>query len=57
MPDNINPQKDEDIEYIKEGMTTYEVVRKYTGTATVLDLIKAAIKRDVETMLYDMDNP
>jgi hypothetical protein len=55
MYDNTVLQKN-DAEYIKEGMTTYEVVRKYTGTAAVLDLIKAAVKREAETLLQDMEN-
>jgi hypothetical protein len=47
----------EDVIYAKEGRTTFEVVRKFAGTQTVLELLKKAIKRDVEALVFDRDNP
>ena len=33
---------------IKVGNTTYEVISTYTGKTSLLDLIKNAIKREIE---------
>ena len=46
-------QLSSDVKYIKIGNTTYEVVSNYVGTQSLLDIVKSAIKRDVENMLYD----
>jgi hypothetical protein len=54
---NDNPVKTEDVTYIKEKTTTYEVVRKYTGKNTLLELLKGAIKRDIEAENFENMNP
>lgn len=41
-----------DIKYIKIDNTTYEVVSNYVGKNSLLDIIKSAIKRDVESGNY-----
>jgi hypothetical protein len=54
---NDNPATAENISYIKEKNTTYEVVRKYTDKTTLLELLKAAIKRDIEAKNFENMNP
>jgi len=49
---NINNQEivpSGDVKYITIGNTTYEVVSNYAGNNSLLDVIKSAIKRDIET--------
>lgn len=43
----------DDIKFIKIGNTTYEVCSNYVGTQTLLELVKNAIRRDVESMNYE----
>lgn len=50
--DNI---KAEDVEYIRLGNTTFEVVSFYEGDTALLDLIKNALKRDAQTVLRQVD--
>ena len=38
----------EDVRYKKIGDTTYEVVYNYVGKNSLLDVVKGAIKREVE---------
>jgi hypothetical protein len=52
----INPQNDEDIEYIRIGNTTYRVKSFYDGDMSFFDLIKNALKRDADAVLRQMDN-
>ena len=43
-------------EYIKIGNTTVELVCKYNGKTTFIELLKNAIKRDVESAYNGMGN-
>ena len=43
----------DDVTLMKIGNTTYTVVSKYVGTQSILDIVKNAIRRDVEKMLYE----
>ena len=47
--ENLPP---DDVAYKKIGTTTYEVVSNYVGNFTLLDIIKGAIKRDIENGDY-----
>jgi hypothetical protein len=49
------PFVDDKIEYIRIGRTTYKVVSKYTGDVSFMDLIKNAVKRDIEAILREQD--
>ena len=42
----------DDIKYITLGNTTYEVITNYVGKTSLLDIVKSAIKRDVESGNY-----
>jgi hypothetical protein len=42
----------DEVEYIEIGNTTFEVVSNYVGERSLLDIIKSAIKRDVECGNY-----
>ena len=57
MSENMNTQKDENIEYIRVGNTTYEVASFYDGEVSLMDLIKNALKRDAQAVLRRLDNP
>jgi len=46
-----NPLPD-NVVHTKIGTTTYEVVSNYKGNFTLLDIIKGAIKRDIENGDY-----
>ena len=50
--EDINHKNICDIEYKQIGSTTYKVVSKYIGKKSLLDIIKSAIKRDVESGNY-----
>ena len=52
--DNIQEDKksDSDTKYITIGNTTYEVVYNYVGKQSLLDIIKAGIRRDIESGNY-----
>ena len=41
-----------DIKYIKIDNTTYEIVSNYVGKYSLLDIVKSAIKRDIESGNY-----
>ena len=41
-------QPQEDVRYKVIGNTTYEIVYNYVGKNSLLDVVKGAIKRDVE---------
>ena len=41
-----------DVKYKKIGSTTYEVVSNYIGKNSLPDIVKSAIKRDVESGKY-----
>jgi len=41
-----------EVKYIKYGNTTYEVVTNYVGNKSLLDIVKSAIKRDIESGNY-----
>lgn len=41
-----------DVKYTKIENTTYEVVSKYTGKYSLLDIVKNAIKQDIESGNY-----
>jgi len=43
---------DSDVKYIKIENTTYEVVSNYVGKRSLLDIVKSAIRRDIETGNY-----
>ena len=43
-------------EYIKIGNTTVELICKYNGKTTFIELLKNAIKRDVESAYSGMGN-
>ena len=42
----------DDVKYIKIDNTTYKVVSKYVGKYSLLELVKSAIRRDVERGNY-----
>jgi hypothetical protein len=54
--EGITEEKDEsptgDVKYIKIENTTYEVVSNYVGKNSLLDIVKSAIRRDVESGNY-----
>jgi hypothetical protein len=60
MPDNASTQVPEtqenkpssEVKYIVHGNTTYEVVTNYGGKSSLLDIVKSAIKRDIESGNY-----
>ena len=41
-----------DTKYITIGNTTFEVVTNYVGKTSLLDIVKSAIKRDIESRDY-----
>ena len=41
-------QPQEDVRYKVIGDTTYEIVYNYVGKNSLLDVVKGAIKRDIE---------
>ena len=45
-------KSDSDVKYIKLGNITYEVVYNYVGKQSILDIIKAGIRRDIESGNY-----
>jgi len=42
----------EDVKYTQIGDTTYQVVSNYVGKISLLDIVKNAIKRDIESGNY-----
>jgi hypothetical protein len=49
----LNDKKsDSDVKYMKLGNITYEVVYNYVGKQSMLDIIKAGIRRDIESGNY-----
>ena len=42
----------DEVEYIKVGNTNFEVVSNYVGNNALLDIVKSAIKRDIERGNY-----
>ncbi len=59
----LNPEKmaetktedktpDGDVKYIQIENTTFEVVSNYVGKYSLLDIIKSAIKQDIESGNY-----
>ena len=46
--DQAAAQPQEDVRYKVIGNTTYEIVYNYVGKNSLLDVVKGAIKRDVE---------
>ena len=43
---------DGDVKYIEIENTKYEVVSNYVGKVSLLDIIKSAIRRDIESGNY-----
>jgi len=41
-----------DTKYITLGNTTFEVVSNYVGKSSLLDIVRNAIKRDIESGNY-----
>jgi hypothetical protein len=41
-----------DVKFIKIENTTYEVVSNYVGKNSLLDIVKSAIRRDIESGNY-----
>jgi len=41
-----------DVDYIKLGNTTYEVVSNYIGKVSLLEIVKNSIRRDIENGNY-----
>jgi len=41
-----------DVVHKKIGSTTYEIVSNYIGKNSLLDIVKSAIKRDIENGNY-----
>jgi len=56
MNHNNNQPKGEDVEFIKVGNTTYEVTSFYGGETSLVEIIKNALKRDVQAVLRQMTN-
>ena len=44
--------ENDDVKYKKIGGTTYTVVSNYIGKNSLLDIVKSAIKRDIESGNY-----
>jgi Flp pilus assembly CpaF family ATPase len=44
-------------EFIQIGNTTVELVCKYNGKVSFIELLKNAMKRDVEAALAGIENP
>ena len=51
-----NQPKCGDVEYIKVGNTMYEVNSFYNGNVSLIDIIKNALKREVQAVLRQMYN-
>jgi len=51
----ISP-KEEDVEYMRIGNTTYKINSIYDGEISFLELIKNAMKREADALLRQMDN-
>ncbi len=51
MPDADTTINDANSYEVVIGKTTYRVISRYIGDKTLVDVIKAAIKRDVENAL------
>ena len=49
---NIKETPDGDVKYIEIDNTKYEVVSNYVGKTSLLDIIKSAIRRDIENGNY-----
>jgi hypothetical protein len=47
-----NQTSDSDVKFMKIGNTTYEVVYNYVGKQSLLDIVKAGIRRDIESGNY-----
>ena len=47
---------DDTVEYKEIENTTYEIVCKYAGKVSFIELLESAIKRDIESVLNEMDN-
>ena len=50
--ENVGDQKkvlSGDIKYMTLGSTDFEVVSNYTGKTCLMDIVRSAIKRDVES--------
>jgi hypothetical protein len=47
-----NTPNPKNVKYIKLGNITFEVVSEYVGKASLLDITKAAIRRDIESGNY-----
>ena len=45
-------KSDSDVKYMKLGNITYKVVYNYVGKQSILDIIKAGIRRDIESGNY-----
>jgi Fe-S cluster biogenesis protein NfuA len=58
MDNNIskNPQTGGDVEYIKIENTNYKINYHYDGEVSFMELIKNALKRDIETVLRQTNN-
>jgi len=50
-------EKDEDIEYMTIGTTTYKVTSYYDGDISLIDLLKTALMRDADAVLRRVENP
>ena len=46
----------ETTDYMQVGTTTFEVVCRYQGNTSLMELLKSAIKRDTETALEEAGN-
>ena len=51
MSDSLNSGTKENVECIRIGNTTYEVYSFYDGKISLIDLIKNALKQDVQAIL------
>lgn len=50
--DQPSTAEKQDVKYTKIENTTYEVVSNYVGKHSLMDIVKSAIKRDIENGDY-----
>jgi len=50
--DEREDQDSSDVRYMQLGNTTFKVIHNYVGTKSLLDVVKSAIKRDIESGNY-----
>ena len=57
MSDTQSPTSRENVEIMRVARTTYEVASFYGGEASLMELIKNALKRDAQAVLGKQNDP